>query len=181
MKKLFLVIGFGSLTMTLLAQVKMSLAFQQLLSNSQMEFFEPLEQKYKRSSTRGSSLLKPSFAIRSKKNRLEIKYLILSDSEESGIPPHVASLGMATHLATNDPNTDIAVHQMDPEILSDLYQAQWGSEFYFRPKKTVSQKQHCKMTAIYVEGKALAYILYFFNTPDDELENQKYTLRFKAT
>lgn len=179
--KLFLFFALGSFFYSSLsAQVDLSPDFQQRLKETRIEFLEPLEAKYKDIRVARNDFLDYDFAIRSRREQIEIRYLIepLTESNPVAQAPHVRTVRMLMHLARNDDvfvMSGIDVRETD---LREQFNADWGKIFFFTPKEGFSRYQECKMLALFREGRGMAYVFFLFDEPSRALDNRFYALRF---
>lgn len=165
------------------AQVDYSPRFLQLLQHAQMDFYEPVEARYKDIPVwkEAAQYQAYDFAIRSRKEALEIRYVIFPFDKKSPVfqAPGVECTRVTMHLASNDEDALISALGIGEEELEESYNADWGKIFFFQPKKSFSQRKHCKMLALYAEGKGMAFIFFLFDEPSKELNNPFLTLRFQ--
>lgn len=163
------------------AQIRTGDEFARLLGQAGIEFIEPVEANYKRVPAWKNPIQSYDYAIRSRKEGIEIRYLIRP--YELGAPasgaPHVQASRLAMHLATNDPDYRIAAREIDPEILSDGFHADWGMQFFFRPKTGFARRNHCELLALHKDGQGTAFVLFLFDEPSRELGHRFYALQFR--
>ena len=83
------------------------------------------------------------------------------DEEKHHIPPQAAAFTMISHLASNEPESVVAVHQMAQLDLDTLYHASWGATAYFRPKEYYTTYPQAKLIAIHQgrKGHGLSTLL----------------------
>ncbi|MCO6475183.1 MAG: hypothetical protein J5I94_01110 [Phaeodactylibacter sp.] len=162
-------------------QVRVNDRFLELLDQAGIEFIEPVESRYKPAPGRNNPFLSCDFAIRSRREGIEIRYLIRP--YEAALPtadvPHVEASRLAAHLATNNPEYLIAGREVDPKALSGFFNADWGMQYFFRPKPGFAGWNHCELLALHKDGAGTAFVLFFFDEPSRELGNRFYALRFK--
>ena len=101
------------------AQVQLPDAFSNLLSKTQLDFHYPLEGKYKVKKVGFEPYESYDFAIRSRKEKIEIRYAIYPFEEKdlASIAPHAACVRLVTHLATNDDHALISSFSLSEESL----------------------------------------------------------------
>lgn len=174
---LFLILSFCIMALHLNAQVRLAPDFVDLLDQVGLQYFSPVEDSFKSFSPGKNKVLTSNMAIKSKKKDLEIRYAIRHTKKIEY--PHINSFNMASHVASNEEDTNVAVHQIPEKDLKEIYNADWGAIFYFKPKKSFSPKQFCKMLVLYGENKASVYAFYLFDKIDDDLEHQLYQFRFE--
>ena len=64
-------------------------------------------------------------------------------------------------------------------VFVDDFNADWGQVIFFQPKSVFSHKAHCKMLALYKEGKGMAFVFFLFDKGTLELDRRFLALRFK--
>lgn len=165
---------------SLQAQIDISPHFSSLLELSQLDFHAPLEAKYKDVSVLKNPWQNYDFAIRSRKEKLEIRYLIVPFKENNPLNsmPHINCMRMVTNLASNSQDVLISGLSIEEEELKEQFNADWGKIFIFQPKAGFSTRTHCKLLALHKEGLGTAYVFFLFNEADQALDNRFYALRF---
>lgn len=167
------------ITLPALAQLEYPNDFQSVLEKADISYTAPLENSYKNVRIQENDLQKYSFAIKAKKENIEIRYAIeLLDTNAYFNPPQIRCFSRATSVASNDDESVVTVHNISDIDLKDNFNADWGAIMYFKPKLQFSTKKHCKMLALYTEGRAVVYVYFLFNEPTEELDNQFYSIRF---
>ncbi len=163
-------------------QVKMTTTFQSQLEEAKLDFVYPLEGKYKSATPIKNAYLNYPFAIRSKREKIEIRYFIAPSitNELVSVAPHAASMQMVLHLATNDETAMISNLPISPNRLKEDFNADWGKVAIFKPKLSFSSRTYCKMLAIYKEGIGMAYAFFLFDKNSLELDNRFLALRFQG-
>lgn len=162
----------------LIAQVKVSKKFTQKLKEMELEFLEPLEQSYKKTRIQKNIILDYDFAIKARKTDMEIRFALFPEKENANTFPHINVMSLASSVATNeDEEARMVLHEMSKTDLKS-YNADWGAVVFFQPKRIFTDKDHCKMLALYQEGKGLAYVFYLFDEATEEVDIQKYCLNF---
>ncbi len=165
---------------SLVAQVKFPEAFKEKIKSVGIDIFKPVESNYKRF-TFFSDFQHFDFAMQSRKEKLEIRYVIepLEIDNPINSIPNVRSMGLATHLASNEENSMVSVHSLEGAATSEQFNADWGKTFLFKPKALVSQKKYCRMLSLYKEGRGIVHVLFLFDKPTEALESRFYGLRFE--
>jgi len=179
--KIILIVVIAVIAQNAYGQLEYSDDFLYLLENAQIDFYEPVEGKYKAMNMQKDVFQPCDFGIRSRREKLEIRYLIAPYSENSPAfsAPQVESTRMVAHLASNDPKAVITVLSMDEQELREEFNADWGKVFFFQPKEQFSTSKHCKLLSLYAEGKGMALVFFLFDKPSQELDNRFLALRFK--
>ncbi len=163
-------------------KIEMPAPFLELLQKTGIEFYEPLEAGYKDIEPWPNPYQPCNFAIRSRKEDLQIRYLIepWKDNDPISANPHVAIFRTLSNLATNADEALISAIQPTSADLHKDFNADWGMVYFFQPKKGFSDKPFCRMVALYKEGKGMAYIFYLFDNPANEALDRRYmALRFQ--
>jgi hypothetical protein len=95
--------------------------------------------------------------------------------------PNVQTTSTLASIASNEEiYATIAIHKIKEEDLSAAFNADWGSLFYFQPKRSFSRFRYGKLLSLYKIGKGMIYVLFLFDEADEDLENQFYTVRFRG-
>lgn len=163
-------------------KIEMPAPFLELLQKAGIEFYEPLEAGYKDIEPWPNPYQPCNFAIRSRKEDLQIRYLIepWKDNDPISANPHVAIFRTLSNLATNADEALISAIQPTRADLQKDFNADWGIVYFFQPKEGFSEKPFCRMVALYKEGKGMAYIFYLFDDPANEALDRRYmALRFQ--
>ena len=168
-------------TYSLSAQIDIPPRFSQLLELSKLDFHEPLEAKYKDVNVLKNPWQAYDFAIRSRKEKLEIRYLVVPFNEANPLNniPHINCMRMITNLASNSQDVVITGLSVQEEELKGQFNADWGKVFLFKPKPGFSNRGHCKLLALHKEGIGTAYVFFLFDKADQNLDNRFYALSFR--
>ena len=161
-------------------KIDLSEGFNQLLIDAQMEFVYPLEAGYKDIPVYRNGFQRYDYAIRSRKEKLEIRYIIVPYEEHNPKThfPQVGSMRMLTNLASNNQDLLVTGLDIEAEQLKEEFNADWGKVFFFQPKAGFSRKLHCKMLALHKEGKGTAYVFFLFDDPGRALDHRFLALRY---
>lgn len=159
-------------------QVKMSKPFAQKLEKMDLDFLAPLENSYKKVKASESIIVNFDFEIKAKKADIKIGFALFPEGKNALTFPHIKVSNMALSAATNeDEEARLVLHEMSKEDLEN-YHADWGAVVFFQPKRIFSDKDHCKMLALYREGKGLVYVFYLFDKASEEVDLQENCLSF---
>lgn len=161
-------------------QVALSPSFQTKLAAAGLEFIEPLEARYKDIRVVRNDFLDYDFAMRSRREGLEIRYYIDPVDREEAAVPHVEAVRLLMHLASNDERyimSGVDVRALD---LEEQFNADWGKVFFFTPKEAFSARRKCKMLALFREGYGMAFVFFLFNEAGPALDHRFYALRYSA-
>lgn len=155
--------------------------FHLLLEETQMEFLKPLDAGYKKSWITKNTIQNYDFAIRSKREKLEIRYLIepYQANNPSFAAPHIRCMQKVLSIASNDQNVVMTGLDIDPSQLANDFNADWGKLFFFKPKAQFCNYQNVQMLALFKEGQGMAYVFFLFNQAERALDNRLIALRYK--
>ncbi|MDX1939926.1 MAG: hypothetical protein SFU99_05195 [Saprospiraceae bacterium] len=179
-RTIFIIIS-GFCAQHLIAQIEFTDNFRHLVENAGIDFYEPTEGSYKEVKLQKHSFQPCDFGIRSRREKLEIRYLIAPYSEYNIAfkAPHVECFRMVSNLATNEEDAAITSLSISEDELKENFNADWGKIYFFQPKDSFSERAHCKMLALYSEGKGMALVFFLFDEPSRDLDNRYLALRFK--
>lgn len=164
------------------AQIDIPYAVMQRFDALGAEMIYPLESDYRYRAPQANDYLNYDFAIQSRREGLEIRYALLPADSLDALAdyPHVAVGRLLMHLASNDDDAVVTTHSLPDEEVRYDYQAEWARLFHFRPKRSFSTAEHCRLLALYREGQGLAYILLLFDRAPPQLDSRTMALRFRA-
>jgi hypothetical protein len=169
---------FFTFSNNVFTQIKMSKSFSQKLEKMDLDFLAPLENSYKKVKASESIIVDFDFEIKAKKADMKIGFALFPEGKNALIFPHIKVSNMAISAATNEnEEARLVLHEMSKENLKN-YHADWGAVVFFQPKIIFSDKDHCKMLALYQEGKGLVYIFYLFDEASEEVDLQENCLSF---
>ncbi len=169
---------FFSYSNNAFTQINVSKSFAQKSAKMDLAFLAPLENSYKKIKASESIVVDFDFEIKAKKADMKIGFALFPEGKNAITFPHIKVSNMAISAATNeDEEARLVLHEMSREDL-ESYQADWGAVVFFQPKTVFSDKDHCKMLALYREGKGLVYVFYLFNEASEEVDLQKNCLSF---
>lgn len=170
------------LSVNLHSQVDLTPSFNHLLQKSSLSFVTPLDAGYRSISVKKDHLVPYHFSIYSNQESMEIRYIVepFQPNDKSFIAPQVKATSLMMSLATNDDEYVVSSFRLSPEYAQEAYHADWGCEFFFHPKEAVSYRQHCKLIALFKEGKGMAFVLMFFDDAPDTLDSRSVALQFEA-
>jgi len=156
--------------------------FSQSLSDFGIESAEPTEGRAKFLRTRETSFLGEQFRINLKKEDIEIR-VAFSPVDSSNIStqmPNIRCRTIAVNAAVNDEEAVTTVLKLSDEYLEETFGADWGRELYFQPKKTLSERQHCRLVSIYKKEVGHLNVFFFFDEKSDGLDAFYEMFRFKS-
>lgn len=161
------------------AQIDLDPDFQEKLEVAGLEFIEPLEARYRDIRVVRNDFLTYDFAIRSRREGLEIRYYVQAAGEAPIDVPHVDAVRLLTHLASNDERFVMSGLDVNETDLREQFNADWGKVFFFTPKEAFSPRRQCKMLALFREGFGSAFVFFLFDEAGPELDHRFYALRFR--
>ena len=181
MSRLFPLSILAFLPLLLHGQVDLTDHFSTLLDRAGLTFVEPLEARYKDIRLAGNDYADCQFAIRSRKEKLEIRYLVYPYQEEDPLSfaPHVRAMRLLVSLATNQQESIMRGMEVAKADLEEQFQADWGKVFFFTPKPGFTSWQQCKMLALHREGQGTAFVFFLFDKPTAALDYRFYALQFE--
>jgi len=152
---------------SLSAQLDLPSDFQNKLTATGLHFLSPVEHNFKVVKIYENNLQPYDFAIRQKKDKVEIRYLVLPDTGLiAGGYPHINFSNRTMTLASNEDDevaSTISVIQLSEKTLSEKYHADWGAISFFKPKESFSYARYCKLVALYREGRGYVYTFFLYN------------------
>lgn len=168
------------LTISVHAQHALPLEHQLRLAHYELSWEMPEEIAYKFIRYPSKTYQNFDFSLQTRKPQLQVRYLLVpaEQDEDKNLIPHLRAGAMAMHLASNEEDSYVAAHQLDPALVDSVYQADWAQTFFFKPKDAFSLAEHCQMTAIYREGVALAYVFLLFEEVPKNIATYTESLRF---
>jgi hypothetical protein len=154
--------------------------FNQLLAEVDAQLVLPVETDYKDIRPLKNRWMDYDFSIRSRKERLEIRYKILPFEVENRTfyAPHVKAMQVMMQVATNNEEAVVSALSLSDQSLKEDFRADWGKLFTFTPKEEFSTKQTCQLISLYREGKGMVFLFFLFNKPPMELNYRHLALSF---
>lgn len=92
--------------------------------------------------------------------------------------PHIETTRLMTNAATNNEGTLITVLDLGSEYVKENFGADWGKEIYFRPRESISAREHCRMVSVYKNGRGLLTLFFFFDEKTNYLDSYYNWIRF---
>lgn len=166
---------------TSIAQVDFTDEFTKLATEMAVDFMAPLDAGYKDIRTYANPHQAYELAIRSRREKLEIRYHLEPEIDNQPMTriPHVRCLQMIANVASNEDDTRVSALSLPDSISLEMLNADWAKVFFFTPKKTFSTRLTCQMLAMYKEGRGMVFAFLLFNKPPIELDNRLLTVRFE--
>lgn len=181
-KSFFLFCLFFGISYFLPAQkVDLPEDFTALATDMAVDFMAPLDAGYKDVRTFPNPHQNYELAIRSRREKLEIRYHLEPEKENNPMTriPHVRSMQMIANIASNEEDTRVSALSLPDSVSLDLLNADWAKVFFFTPKKTFSSRLTCQMLAMYKEGRGMVFAYLLFNKAPMELDSRLLTVRFE--
>ena len=171
---------FWGMTQPLVGQVDLPPEFAQQLTDNELQFVFAADSDYRPYRYQLNDYEPCDFAMRSRRERLQIRYLImpLDTGDYMSYLPQMMASRMVSHLTKNEEEAVISMHELSQEQTEGDFHADWARIFYFPPKPQFSDYEHCRMLAIYREGKTMAYVFFLFDKPPVQLNQRLVTLQF---
>lgn len=154
----------------------------QNLAKLGIESAEPTEGRAKFFQPKESSFLGEQFQINLKKEDIEV-WVAFSPYDSSNIStqmPNIRCQTISVNAAVNDDKSVTTVLKLNEEYLEETFGADWGRELYFKPKKSLSNRQHCRLVSIYKQEIGHLNVFFFFDEKSDGLDAFYEMFRFKG-
>ncbi len=159
---------------------QMTTAFEAKLQAAKLEFLQPLDAGYKELKSRRNDFQNYDHAIYSRKEKLEIRYLIVP--YDSLMPtadlPHLVASQMMINLSNNTEAFTGSAFSYTEEAARSDFNADWACEFLFKPKPEFSSKSTCRMLSIHKDEVGTAYVFLLFDKIPELLDARTISLRF---
>lgn len=177
----FFLLSLGSFTKSQAQRIDLTEDFTTLATTMAVDFMAPLDAGYKDIRAFPNPHQNYELAIRSRREKLEIRYHLEPEEENKPMTriPHVRCMQMIANVASNKEQTRVSALSVSDSIRIDMLNADWAKVFTFTPKKTFSSRLTCQMLAMYKEGKGMVFTYLLFNKPPIELDNRLLSVRFE--
>jgi len=155
--------------------------FLEKLSQMSLEIVEPTESSYRDVWVLKNEVQTYDFAIRSRKEKLEIRYILQAHNNNNPLSsfPDIEFLKLTTQLASNNGEASpMSFHEVEPKELEEIFQADWGRYVFFQPKGAFAQWPHAKLLSLYKANHGLVHILFLYKKPSISLDNRFYAIQF---
>ncbi len=181
MKWIFLLFFSVISSIAFTQKVEYSEAFLAKLEAIGAQIATPLDSDYKDVNVWKEAFQPYDFAMKSRKEKLEIRYFIeeFDEQKPTFFHPHLRFTRFLMNLAGNEENSILSVHDMETTDLQEEFQADWGKVAFFHPKKSFSPASHCKLLCLYKENQGIIYVLFLFDEPTSGLDNRFYAVQFQ--
>jgi len=145
------------------------------LAVMQLDLLLPVDSDYRLLPPRQDEFQSCDLALRSRSEKMEIRYLAHPWKEEnttSGFPQILAARTV-THVATNAPEAPITLLSLGAGDLQ-LFNADWGVEYVFTPKPEFSEHRFGKLLVLFKEQRGTLMVFYLFDDPDNPAIDLRY-------
>ncbi|MEM1214303.1 MAG: hypothetical protein AAGJ82_01365 [Bacteroidota bacterium] len=119
------------------------------------------------------------FRLSIRKQNVDVLYYFYPTATDTFFVPHVHTATTIVQLASNEEDSYIAAHGVDPAVVDTVYHADWAQTFFFSPKNALSEYKDGQMTAVYRDGVGMAFVFLLFDDAPLYLEELAQTLRFR--
>lgn len=178
----FMLLPFLLLVQISFAQSLDFQTFSQALEAFGIEADQPTEARAKYFIPKKQTVLKEDFRINLKKERMEI-WVAFRPADTSNYAtqmPNVYCRTTAVNAATNAEGTVTTVLRLSDAYLREIYGADWGRELYFRPKKKISEREHCRLISIYKSEVGHLNVFCFFDEKSKSVDAFSELFRFNT-
>lgn len=93
--------------------------------------------------------------------------------------PHLEAGRIAINTATNNEEAVTTVLRLSDDFALKTFGADWGREFYFQPKKQISERENCRLLSLYKDGIGQMNVFFFFDEKTRGLEHYYDMFRFE--
>lgn len=154
-------------------QVQLSEEVKERLAEAGCVFYQPVENTFKLLKHKQNSIQEYDFALKHRATKTEVRYWVIPASESNAERfPHMHFSNRVITMAENGDEENerpISIIQINETDLKDEYQADWGAIAFFKPKKAFANYRHCKVTALFKEGKGYIYYIQLFDEANTKL------------
>lgn len=151
--------------------------WQPMLSTLGASYYPPLDAGYSPIKSLEEPYWGAHFSTFSRRDQIEIKFVL--DTALLDYPTIQLGRWLA-QIASNDAEGVISRVPIDPSILIQRYQADWGGLYFFKPKFSSTFYSECKLLALYKEGKGMIFIFFLFNEFTDRLQSLEHIISFDS-
>lgn len=153
------------------------------LEKLNIEMDQPTEGKGKFLKPLKNDMVPHEFRVKFKNEDLEIWIAVkpYDSLKTASQMPHIEAGRIAINATTNDDEeeTVTTVLKLSDEYARETFGADWGREFYFKPKKQLIDKENCRLLSLYKEEIGQLNILFFFDKKTKGLEYYYDMFRFE--
>ena len=162
-------------------RIEYSESFLEKLNQLQLTVVEPTDAGYKDVMVLKNDVEGYDLAIRSRREKLEIRYIIEDDEaiEITHHLPHIRFTLLLSQLASNiEDSLPMAIHELPQDEIEELFGADWGQVAYFQPKGNFTHWQYAKLLSLYKTERGMAHILFLYNKSGLALDNRFHAVQF---
>lgn len=155
-------------------------AYETQLQNFAVVMDQPTEGRGKFLEPLKKSIVPHLFRVQIKKENLEI-WVNVRPYDSLNIVTQIPNLE-AGRIAANAGSNDEAVTtvlRLSDDFAERTFGADWGREFYFKPKKQISERENCRFVSLYKEGIGQINVLFFFDEKTNGLDFYYDMFRFE--
>jgi hypothetical protein len=160
------------------AQIIVPPVVQKHLDACGVELFLPTTGDYKMAQIPEEAHEPYQFSIRSNKEDVEIRFEFVPKIGNTPFA-QVHSYRTCLHLGNNLDQTNFTARELSERELEDVFCADWGRVYIFRPKASFSDQQHCRFLVIHKEGFGMVCVYYLFDHPSEAIDRQLHIIRYK--
>ena len=143
-----------------------------------LDFVQPLDSDYKDYQLKNNPFFRCDYAIRSRKEDMEIRYALRPYQMGSPITqlPTLTVCSALSSAATNEEEAIIAQISIPKNELQEVFGADWGIMYQFTPKPGFSTAPLGRLLGLYKEEVGLVLVFFLF----DDANNPAIDLRYPA-
>ena len=171
---------FLSFYLNATGQITYTRSFTDRLQEAHLEYYKPVETWHHVSPKRKDRYMQYDLVLVNEENDLELRYMIKPYADDAVDQyPHVETMRLIQHVATNDEEADIRVLMPDSETLARRFNAEWGLCQYFTPKRTYSEKPFGALITLYAKGKAMIQVVILYQDASYDPFESFHFLKFR--
>lgn len=151
-----------------------------LAKNYDLQLSTPTENRFKEIRQLQNDYLPFVYGMQSAKADIDIflSFQAYDSLNQATANPAIETTRLMTNAATNKEEALITVLDLGTKYVQEIFGADWGKEIYFKPKKGLSGKEHCRMVSVYKEGAGLLTLFFFFDEKTRYLDSFYNWIRF---
>ena len=147
-----------------------------LLESMDLDFVQPLDSDYKDYQLKNNPFFHCDYAIRSRREDMEIRYAIRP--YQTGSPttqhPNLTVFSALSSAATNEEEAIIAQIAIPKKELQEVFGADWGKMYQFTPKPGFSSAPFGRLLGLYKEEVGLVLVFFLFDDPNNPAIDLRY-------
>lgn len=183
MKQFFFLLGILLGTGLFAQRTERTEQFTADLDRMGLAVIEPLDENFRARGNFDNPTQNFHYRVQSKYDDVEYRFYLIpyDDHRPQTQMPHVETGRIMMNVATNEGDEEemIVQRNLDADELQATG-AEWGAEFYLRPKRTFTERyEFCRLVSLYREGRGTVLMFVLFNDPGNrELDRSYDWLRF---